>query len=444
MSDDELMGCLEDIVSYCEHRGAEAEVMGLSKEEIVVTVERNDVKLCISQDLEGVGIRTSRDNAVGFASCNSLEKSVTQKAAEKALSMSKKTPKASYDVFAVPGSLPVIEGLYDPGICTFDEEQAITTVQDMIVIACEDPRIMLDSGEFQVSVRNRAIATSRGISYQEKKSRFSWFLIGLAREGDDVGSFVYVYGHATNIKDLSCSETARVLSCHALRNLHAQRVESFTGDLILGPEAVSSLIGYPLIFALNAHNIHRGQSMLAGKMGAPICSDILTVQDNPTLSHDINASGFDREGTPHHNVVMIQDGLLQSFIYDTLAANREGHAPTGNAIGSFREIPKVGITNFIVTGRSRDLDTIIGETERGILVNRFSGATADVSGDFSGSLKGTQLITGGECRHTTKEVTIAGNLFDILPRISDISTETQYYPQMILPYVKISDMQVIS
>ena len=444
MNDDELMGCLEDIVSYCEHRGVEAEVMGLSKEEIVVTMERNDVKLCISQDLGGVGIRTARDNAVGFASCNSLEKSVTLKAAQKAVDMSKKTPKASHDVFAVPGSIPVIEGLYDPQIYTFGEEQAIRTVQEMITIACEDPRIMLDSGEFQVSVRNRAIATTRGISYKEKKSRFSWFLIGIARENSDVGSFVYVYGHATHIKDLSCSQTAQALSRDALRNLNAQKIESFTGDLILGPEAVSSLIGYPMIFALNAHNVHRGQSMLAGKMGTPICSDIITFQDNPTLSYDINASGFDREGTPHQDVVMVQDGLLQNFMYDTLAANREGHPPTGNAIGSFREIPKVGITNFIISGRSRNLDTIIEETEKGLLVNRFSGATADVSGDFSGSLKGTQLIQGGECRHTTKEVTIAGNLFDILPRISDISTETQYYPQMILPHIKITDMQVIS
>lgn len=441
---EDLLGILEDIVSYCEHRGAEAEVMGLSKEEIVVTVERNYVKLCISQDIGGVGIRTSMNNAIGFASCNSLDMAVTQKAAQKALSMSKKTPRTSYDVFATPGSLPNIQGIYDPAIQSFDEAQAITTVQDMVSTACEDPRITLDNGEFQVSVRNRAIATSSGISYQEKKSRFSWFLIGLAREGGDVGSFVYVYGCATHVKDLSCTETAHTISQQALRNLNAQKVESFTGDCILGPEAVSSLLGYPLIFALNAHNVHRGQSLLSGKLDTPICSETITIEDNPTVPYDVNASSFDREGTPHQNVILIQDGLLKSFMYDTLAAHRDNHLPTGNATGSFREIPKVGISNFIIGGTSRQLETMVQETKRGILVNRFSGATADVSGDFSGSLKGTELIEEGERQYTTKEVSISGNLFDILPKISDVSIETQHYPQMILPYVKIPDMQFIS
>jgi PmbA protein len=444
MIDEELLTHLEDIVSYCEHRGAQAEVMGLSKEDIVITVERNQVTLCISQNIGGVGIRTSIDNAIGFATCNSLNTSTTQKTAQKALSMSKKTPPALHEVFALPGPLPTIQGLYDPEIHTFDEGQAINTVQDMISQACEDPRIMLDNGEFQVSVRNRAIATSSGISHQEKKSRFSWFLIGLAREGGDVGSFVYEYGGATHVKDLSCADTAHVVSDQALRNLHAQKVESFTGDCILGPEAVSSLMGYPLVFALNAHNVHREQSMLAEKMNTSICADIITIEDNPTLPHDINSGRFDREGTPHQQVVMVQDGVLQTFMYDALAAHREDHPPTGNATGSFREIPKVGIKNLIIDGKSRELETIIVETEKGILVNRFSGATADVSGDFSGSLKGTQLISGGERQYTTKEVTIAGNLFDILPRISDISVETRTYPQMILPYMKIPQMQFIS
>ena len=131
-------------------------------------------------------------------------------------------------------------------------------------------------------------------------------------------------------------------------------------------------------------------------------------------------------------------------MYDTLAAHRDNHLPTGNATGSFREIPKVGISNFIIGGTSRQLETMVQETKRGILVNRFSGATADVSGDFSGSLKGTELIEEGERQYTTKEVSISGNLFDILPKISDVSIETQHYPQMILPYVKIPDMQFIS
>jgi predicted Zn-dependent protease len=67
-----------------------------------------------------------------------------------------------------------------------------------------------------------------------------------------------------------------------------------------------------------------------------------------------------------------------------------------------------------------------------------------VSGDFSGAAKGAQFIQSGEIVHPVKEATIAGNVFEILPTISDISKEYLRYTHMTLPYVKVPGMQIIA
>jgi len=440
----ELLNILEKIVTFCENQGAEAEVVGIKKKEIIVTVERNHVTLCIKQHTTGIGIRTLMKNSVGFACCNSLEEDVAKETAQKAVIMSRKTPPVPFSVFAAPGELPDVPGLYDPEIQNFDEKIAISAARAMVTAAREDPRVWIDNGEFNAVVGEKAISTSSGISAAERKSGISWFVTGMAREHEKIGSFEYQYGCTSHVKDVYCEETAQTLAERALANLHPKKIDSFLGDLILGPEAVSTLIGNPLTLSLNANNVYRGQSVLAGALNREIASEIVTIRDHAVLPGGFNSSAFDREGTPHQELTMVKNGVLKRFMYDALAANREDKKSTGNATGTFRDIPRIGITNFMVEGPSCDLPTMIEEIETGLLVTRFSGTCDQISGDFSGAVKGAQFITSGEIKHPVKEATIVGNTYEILPHITALSRKTMKYPTMTLPYVKVSGIQVSS
>ena len=437
----DLTSVLEKVVTFCETLGAEAEVFGLKRSEIITAIERGTIKLCIKQYSAGVGIRTLVKNSPGFSSCNSLEEDTVKETAEKAVAMARKTPALPFSKFAPPRTLPQISGLYDPAIETFDEETAISKAQDMAETARKDPRVLVDAGEFDVVIREKAISTSTGVSASEKQSRFSWYLVGMAREGKDVGSYEYYYGCCTQKKDLYLEETATTLAEKVVANLRPRKVSSFTGDLILSPDAVSGLISDPVTFSINGNNAYRGQSVLAEKRGQPVASDIVTIRDNATIPKDYNSSSFDREGSPHQNLAIVEKGIFKRFLYDSFAANRESSESTGSATGTFREIPKIGTTNFMVEKGSHSLDTLIAETEKGLLISRFSGTSQQVSGDFSGAVRGAQVIKSGEIQYPVKEATIAGNVFDILPRISGISKETLRYSQTVLPYIKISDME---
>lgn len=439
----DLLNALETAVTFCEKKGAEAEAYGVKRNEIIVTVERNDIKLCIKQKSAGVGIRTLIKNSVGFSSCNSLESDTIIKTAQKAVTMSKKTPPLPCSAFAVPGSLPVIPGLYDTAVHEFDEAHAVTAMDSMVRAACEDPRVTVDSGEVNAVLRMKAVLTSTGISASEKKSLFSWFIVGMAREKNDVSSFEYQYGCTTHVNELYLEETAKTMADAAVANLHPKKVEPFTGEVILGPEAVSTLIGDPVIFSLNANNVHRGQSVLAKKLHQKIASDTVTVKDNAVMPENFNASAFDREGSPHQDVTLVKDGVLQHYLYDALAANREGVSSTGNATGTFREMPAIGISNFMIEKKGCDLRTLLEETKKGLLVSRFSGTSNQISGDFSGVCKGAHFIASGELMHPVKEAVISGNVFEILHQITAVSKETSKYFHMILPHVKVKDMRII-
>jgi PmbA protein len=438
----DLVQALETAAAFCEKRGAEAECYGIKRNEIIVTVERNDIKLCIKQKSAGVGIRTLIKNAVGFSSCNSLDPDIIRKTAQKAVTMSKKTPPLLCNALAVPGPFPALSGLYDPVIHEFDEKDAVTAVDSMVKAARKDPRVTVDSGEFNAVLRTKAVVTSTGITASEKKSMFSWYIVGMAREKTDVSSFEYQYGSCTHVNQLYLEKTAHTMADNAVANLHPESVAPFTGDIILGPEAVSALIGDPLKFSLNAHNVYRGQSVLATKLHQQIASDILTLKDNPVIPYTHNSSAFDREGSPHQEVTPLKKGVLQQYLYDASAAKREGISSTGNATGTFREMPAIGISNFIIENRSTPLQTLLEETTKGLLISRFSGTSDQISGDFSGACKGAHVITAGAA-HPVKGVVISGNVFEILHRITAISKETLKYSRMVLPFIKVADMRII-
>lgn len=439
----DLLSTLENVVHFCERQGAESEVYGTKKRETIVSLERNDIKLCVQQVVTGIGVRTLIENSLGFACCNSLKGSTAKETAAKAVRMSKKTPPLPSNTFVGPFPLPEVSGLYDPGIETFDEEPAVSAARAMLTTAREDPRVSVDNGEVFISAEERAICTSSGISASEKRSRFSWYVVGMAREGTAVGSYEYQYGCTTRAKGLYLEETAQNLAEQALATLHPRKVSSFTGDLILGPDAVSTLIGDSVAFAANATNVHMRQSVLAGKEGEKIASDIVTITDDSTLPGDYNSSTFDREGSPHQKVVIIDKGILKGFMHHSMTAKLENRESTGNATGSFAEMPRIDITHFAVEKSSRNIQTMIEETEKGLLVSKYGGAGEDMSGDFSGALKGAQFIKSGEVQHPVKEVTVTGNVFEILPKISDISEETARFPKMVLPYVKVPGVQFI-
>jgi len=182
--------------------------------------------------------------------------------------------------------------------------------------------------------------------------------------------------------------------------------------------------------------VQKKSSHFAGKIGKQVASDLLTVEDDATNVEGVNASSFDREGVPHRRNMIIEKGKLKKFLYNTYTAKKEGARSTGNAGGSSSSPPTVSTTNFIVNPMGSSLEKLVAEIDKGVIISRFSGNVDPVNGDFSGVVKGGQMVTNGAIEHAVKEVMVAGNVFEALLRLNGISRERKVIYDSILPYMR--------
>jgi PmbA protein len=167
-----------------------------------------------------------------------------------------------------------------------------------------------------------------------------------------------------------------------------------------------------------------------------VASDLLTIEDDATNVEGLNASSFDREGVFHRRNIVIEKGILKKFLYNTHTASKDGVKSTGNAGGSTSSPPTVSTTNFLVKPMRSSVDKLVSEIDKGIIISRFSGNVNPVNGDFSGVVKGGQLVMNGTIKHAVKEVMVAGNVFDALRRLNGISRERKVIYDSILPYMR--------
>jgi len=156
----------------------------------------------------------------------------------------------------------------------------------------------------------------------------------------------------------------------------------------------------------------------------------------------VGGGAFDREGTPTSSTVIIDAGELRTFLYDVYEARAAARTATGNARGGATDQPSIGPSNLLIAPGETPYETLLTEPDRAILVNRFSGSSNPISGEFSGVVKCGFLLERGE-RTPIRETMIAGNLYELLRSISGISRERQVFMSRAwLPALRVEDISV--
>jgi PmbA protein len=300
-----------------------------------------------------------------------------------------------------------------------------------------DSRVSVDSGNFSAQVVTHSLANSNGIEQKEKASVFSWSIMGMAIENTEISSFDYQVGSSHRVKDINVYDTASDFAETVVNSLGTRKIkENFKGEMLLTPMASNEMIQEVIAHSINSDAVQKKSSRFAGKLDKQVASDLLTVEDDATNVEGINASSFDREGVPHRRNLVIESGILKKFLYNTYTANKDGVRTTGNAGGSTSSPPMVSTTNFVVKPMNSTVDTLVSEIDKGIIISRFSGNVNPVNGDFSGVVKGGQLVMDGSIEYPVKEVMVAGNVFEAIRRLNGVSRERKVIYDSILPYMR--------
>ncbi len=264
-------------------------------------------------------------------------------------------------------------------------------------------------------LRTRAsFANSAGLVQQETRARYSFVTMFSARRGGRSTSLNYTYASAyAPFPSLMEVGTLRRLYAEAERSFDPQPAPGkFVGDLVIGPEVLGDLVLGPLAGALGGYGLMSGTSPYKDKKGALIAHPSFSLLNRPAAAHFPEGRDFDGYGIPTQDLDVIRDGVLQDFLVDFYIAKKLGLRQTA------------GVQAFVVPPGTKSEAELVAETERGILLARFSGGMPNDNLDFSGIAKNSFYIENGKIKHPLAETMISGNLRDLLMSIRGISRET--------------------
>ena len=440
------VGKLEDICNFvlreAEKNGVNyCEAYGVSNKESEVFIENNDLKQSKSHRTGGLGIRVFINGSLGFSSTNILEREHISNAVTQAIKLARVSPSDKYNSMPFSRTVKLLNGIYDRNSESFNAPDTVKMAVDMLDAAKSyDNRISVDSGNFTSSVMTHALLNSNGVRTKETISAFSWSIMGMAIDGSEVSNFDFQFGGTHNVKDIDVRTTSREFGKSVVNSLGSKKIESFKGEMLLTPSAVTELILDVIAYSINSQTVQKEASKFKGQLGKTVSSDLLTLIDDATNVNGLGASSFDREGMPHKSNLIIEKGILKKFLYNTYTANKDHTESTSNAGGSPKSPPIVSTTNVIIKAGKSRAENLISEMDKGIMINRFSGNVNPVNGDFSGVVKGGQYIKKGNIEYAVKEVMVTGNVFDALKDLNGISKEQKILSDSILPYMRFENV----
>jgi len=437
-------------VKECEKMGAdESEGFVKKQQTIEVVLERGEIQNERAKTQQGIGIRVIKNKKLGFAFASTLNRRIIRKTCKDAFKLAKISPE-NPDWISLPQPKripPAPEGLYDDHLANLTPDEVLNiAIEGYDAVKKTDPRVSIDDGKLSLFIVEVAISNSHGINLEGRGTVASFFLVCVAKEAGGSPSFAYEYEVSRTLKDFSAEKVGELAAKKSLMSLGARRVKSFRGEVLLSPDVAAEVLFGPVINSANADNVQRGRSLWADKIGENVSNHKLTVVDDGLLPYGLGSSPFDAEGVPCQKTMLIDNGVLKNFLYDSYTANKANVESTGNAVrGSYSNLPSISISNLLVKPGAKSLDDLISEMDKGIIINRFSGSVAVESGEFSGIAKQASYVENGEMKFPLKETMISGNAFESLKNIVEIGRERRAtMASVYTPPILVKDVGIIS
>ena len=305
-----------------------------------------------------------------------------------------------------------------------------------------DPRIDNSEGSQASSDFSRiAYGSSAGFLGEYESDAHSLFCEPLARSNGAMQRD-YWMTLARRRADLEApADVGRHAAERALRRLDARRVATCEVPVIFDAVTAPSLLRQ-LAGCVSGYAVYRQSSFLAEKLGLPVASDLVTAIDDGRRAGGLGSKPFDGEGQPTRRNVVLERGRLETWLLDAYSARKVGGRSTGNATRGAGSAPGVGPTNLWIEPGELSLDEIVADTPRGLLVTELIGMGFNpVTGDYSRGAAGL-WIEGGEIAHPVEEITIAGNLGDMLRDIDVVGSELLWLGRVASPPLRVARMTV--
>lgn len=431
------------LVEYARKCGAdEAEVSISDGYEFNVDVRRGRIETLVEADSRSAGLRVIKDRKTAYASSSDLDMGTLRRLVRNAV---RRAELGSVDEFAelAPLSKERVDAaalnLYDPAIAGLDSKTKIDLALRTERAALRDKRITNSYGATFASNEIRSVLALTNGFVGEFEQTYCGLGVGLQAGGTDDRVEDSWSSSKRHFRDLETpEEIARKAVERTVRQLHPRKVPTQNVPVIFEPTQTAWLMGF-LFGCVTGTAVYQKSTFLEGKLGQRIGNERITVIDDALMPGALGSHPFDSDGLPCRRTVVVEKGVLRSYLCNYYAARKLGLRSTGSADGG-----GVAPANFYLEpgpGASPAAD-IIAETKKGLLLIRTIGHGLNgVTGDISRGAFGL-WIEDGRIAYPVSEITISGNLGRILEAIEAVGTDIDFNSSITGPTVKVAEMTV--
>jgi PmbA protein len=333
-------------------------------------------------------------------------------------------------------------GLHDPSVAALPPAERIERACRAEAAALAVPGITNSQGASWGSGEGFVLlANSLGFMGSYRTSTASFSVTPQAeKDGQMERDYWYTVGRGLHELDAP-EEVGAKAAQRTLRRLGARQVPTAEVPVVFDPETAAEILG-TVFGALSGYAVFRNATFLKDRIGQRVASPLVTLVDEGRRPRGFGSRPFDGEGQRTRRNVPLEKGVLRHFLCDSYSARKIGARSTGSARRGIGGGPSVGAGNLYFEPGTTTPDEILGSVDRGLYVTDLIGFGIDlVSGDYSQGAVG-HWIEKGRLVHPVHEVTIAGNLKQMLLDVDAVGTDLEWRGSSASPTLRIKRMTV--
>jgi PmbA protein len=394
----------------------------------------------------GIGLRVFTGGRLGFGYTSDMSNTGLERLAEQVVAIAKATAVDENNGLPARELIRPVTAhpdVFDRAVVELSNDTLAATAIAMEKAAlAADPRVtkLEEVGAGSV-VWRAALVNSEGFAEATEKT-YAWrYVVAVAEQGEDKQS-AWWSDFATHYDQLTPAETvAKTAAARAARMLGATKIASTEMPVIFEPDMTKSFVRN-MLGAINGDMVYKKSSFLADKLDQSIATPLLTVVDDGTLARRTGSRPFDGEGLATGRLVLLDRGVLKRFLYDTYTANKAGVAPTGTAGRGYESLPSIGTTNLFLEPGKTSVEEMLAGIDRGILITGMMGRGANpVNGEYSRGASGL-LIEKGELTTPVQEITVGGNMLEMLQAIDAVGDDMDWRGGTGAPSIRFSSLTI--
>jgi TldD protein len=408
-----------------------AELFWERHETLQLVLDDNKIEDAITGVDQGAGIRVVKGERTTYANGNVTDVDDVMSLAGRAASSVADGGELHDAARLVPDDLPRPHAVaIDPRSVPVERKIALLRKANEVARTV-DPRIRQVTVSYAESVQDVIVTNSDGTYRKDTRVRLNLALNVVAKQGDVLESGFEALRGTRGFEMLGedvVAETATTAARRAILNVGAEPAPAGTYTVVLSSEAGGTLIHESVGHGLEADLNLKGLSVYSGRIGQKVASELITVIDDGRDPGQRGTATMDDEGTPTQRTVLIEKGVLKTYLSDRKHAEKLGIRRSGNARREgFRYLPICRMTNTMIERGESDPDEIVRSVKDGIFVKKMGGGQVDVvSGNFAFEITECYRIRDGKLAEPLRGATLVGQGPKLMSEIDMVGWDLGY------------------